>query len=201
MQDTRQRHLSLPEELWKWIYSNHRKFGYEFPSWLIKDCITYAVKNNPRFKNPNDDIVKELEKFDKIGEIAMERRGVKFSIVHAVDDFEDDKKGLNKALKKGWITQEQYNEGLEKSEKQHKEVVRIELSKIHGEKLAEKSAEEIKAEFRANLKRQKEMVIEGLACGKCGSTNTKKTEFSSGLILHTCRDCGAEKIIKNEGGR
>lgn len=204
MQGTREGHLSLPEEYWKWIYANYRKYGYRYPAQFVRELILYAIKSNPKYRNPNSESTKELEKIDEIGRIASERRGVKFSLVNAVDDYLEDKKGLDKALKMKWIAQKDYDAQLKKSEDHHKEVIRIELSKKHEEEPSEEmSSEEIKAKVRANLKREKEMEDEAInddKCPKCGS----RMRFSPDRIMGMCtnrEECGymwsKRRVVRN----
>jgi len=128
MPRTRQEGVSLPIPKWDWIHDNHRKFGFQHKSWFINHCIDYALKNDERFRNPNN-ALKDLQKFDEIGNIATERRQKKFSLVKAVDDFEEDVEGLRKLHRKGWITKEQLKQEIKRSEEQHKKVVQLELSK------------------------------------------------------------------------
>lgn len=160
---TQQRGVSLSEELWKWIYQNYKKLGYRFPSRFIKDCINYAIKHNPKFKNPNLEMIKEVEKYDRIGEIARERRAKKFSLVTAVKDFKEDVKGIKEAYKMGWITKEQRKEEIAKSEKHHEETIQIELSKDYGrEDKTSVSREETREEKIARIKREMYRTYDGI---------------------------------------
>jgi hypothetical protein len=164
---TKQGGLSLPEDLWKWIYDNYRKHGYQYHSQFVrKEMIEYALKYNSKLRNPSEKAVKTLERVTEIANIAERRRARKFSLVKSVDDYEEDIKGFKKLLKEGMISKEQYDKLANESREDHRKVVQLELLKDYNK--PKKSLKEIRAEFKllgVNIHWDK--INDGFICDCC----------------------------------
>jgi hypothetical protein len=95
----------MDERIHNWIAENYRKAGYFYPSQFLAHIVENAMKNEYH-KYSDKKVTDELE----IGDIASKRRAAKFAIVRSAKDLEEDEEGFARALEKGLITREQYED-------------------------------------------------------------------------------------------
>jgi hypothetical protein len=137
--------ISMPKVLKDWLDNNCAKAGFRYPSQLAVDMLNEALRLPKYAKLPTleTSIMDETVNIGKNAGIIGSR---KFSISGAVKDHNETVEGYKKALNKGWITKERYDELEKESEVMHKEVVDEECKKMDKQKQMREPTSEEKVE-------------------------------------------------------
>ena len=115
--------VSLPKELWEHVTNIYPKYGYRYPSWMLRDMLIDAFKMDKWNSPETNDLIDKLEKEKRIGELAEIGRARKFAIAFAVKDLEEEIRGYKLLYERGDIPREVYEELVKEAEERHKKLL------------------------------------------------------------------------------